>query len=112
MTVANQEIPETVPSAKPRVSRIENSPAQSQRHRRKVFYLLDSLHVGGTETQAVELACRLNPSQYEVTLGCLRAQGPLQERLRGSQVNVVEFYPKGGIDSLGGLHQLLRLAAL
>ena len=31
----------------------------ARRPRRKVFYLLDSLEVGGTETQAVELALRL-----------------------------------------------------
>ena len=51
---------------------------------RKVFYLVDSLNVGGTEVQAVELAIRLNPERYNVTLGCLRARGPLLERLQGS----------------------------
>src|ERR1035438_4393837 len=52
--------------------------------RRKVFFLLDSLNVGGTETQAVELAIRLDSERYAVTLGCLRARGPLLERLAGS----------------------------
>jgi hypothetical protein len=51
-----------------------------------VFYLVDSLNVGGTETQAVELALRLPPSEYEITMGCLRAEGPLLEKLRGSAV--------------------------
>jgi len=78
---------------------------------RKVFFLVDSLNVGGTETQAVELARRLDPVRYEVTLGCLRAQGPLLERLRDSSVAIVEFYPKGGLDSAGGIYQLLRLSA-
>ena len=78
--------------------------------RRRVFYLLDSLHVGGTETQAVELARRLDPARYAVTLGCLRARGPLLERLRDSAVRVEEFHPEGGIDSAGGAYQLLRLA--
>jgi glycosyltransferase involved in cell wall biosynthesis len=78
--------------------------------RRKIFFLVDSLNVGGTETQAVELARRLDPSKYEVTLGCLRAQGPLLERLQGSAVSVMEFHPKGGIDSVGGVYQLIRLA--
>ena len=32
------------------------------RPRRKVFYLLDSLEVGGTETQAVELAAIYDPA--------------------------------------------------
>jgi glycosyltransferase involved in cell wall biosynthesis len=78
--------------------------------RRKVFYLVDSLNVGGTEVQAVELATRLDPVRYDVTLGCLRAQGPLLERLNGSSVHICEFYPKGGCDSPHGLYQMLRLA--
>jgi glycosyltransferase involved in cell wall biosynthesis len=82
----------------------------SLRPRRKVFYLLDSLDVGGTETQAVELALRIPESGYEVTLGCLRARGPLLERLQGSQVAVREFHPEGGIDSPAGFYQLLRLS--
>lgn len=78
--------------------------------RRKVFYLLDALNVGGTEVQAVELAIRLNPEKYDVTLGCLRARGPLLEKLQGSSVSVTEFYPKGGFDSPHGVYQMLRLA--
>jgi len=78
--------------------------------RRKVFFLVDSLNVGGTETQAVELAIRLNPERYEVTLGCLQTRGPLLEKLAGSQASVREFYPKGGVDSVNGIYQLFRLA--
>jgi glycosyltransferase involved in cell wall biosynthesis len=78
--------------------------------RRKVFYLLDSLNIGGTEVQAVELATRLNSEQYDVTLGCLRARGPLLEKLKGSAVSVCEFYPKGGFDSVHGIYQMFRLA--
>lgn len=80
------------------------------KRRRKIFYLLDSLNVGGTEVQAVELAIRLDPAAYDVTLGCLRARGPLLERLTGSSVHVCEFYPEGGFDSPRGLYQMLRLA--
>ncbi len=87
------------------------TPGLPGKTRRRVFYLVDSLNVGGTETQAVELACRLTPAQYEVTLGCLLAQGPLLEKLRGTAVRVEEFHPNGGIDSAGGAYQLLRLAA-
>src|SRR5271167_1538066 len=78
--------------------------------RRRVFFLVDSLNVGGTETQAVELATRLESDRYEVTLGCLRARGPLLERLAGSTVSVREFYPKGGFDSINGMYQMFRLA--
>ncbi len=80
------------------------------RHRRKVFYLLDSFNIGGTETQAVELALRLPASEYEITMGCLRAQGPLLDRVKGS-MRVEEFHPKGGMDTPAGLYQLARLTA-
>jgi len=88
----------------------EPPPRKRQSQRRRVFFLVDSLNVGGTETQAVELARRLDPDDYEVTLGCLRARGPLMERLQNSPVSVREFHPKGGVDSPRGLYQLLRLA--
>lgn len=79
----------------------------ASRRRRKVFFLLDSFNIGGTETQAVELALRLPASEYEITVGCLRAQGPLLERLTGMRVE--EFHPKGGMDTPAGLYQLARL---
>jgi L-malate glycosyltransferase len=89
----------------------QGSPASAPAaRRRKVFFLLDSLNVGGTETQAVELATRLDAARYDVTLGCLRARGPLLEKLTGSAVDLREYYPKGGFDSPGGIYQMLRLA--
>jgi L-malate glycosyltransferase len=79
--------------------------------RRKVFFLVDSFHVGGTETQAVELALRLPANEYEITLGCLKEQGPLLPKVQGSAVTIREFRPQGGLDSPAGVYQLLRLAA-
>ena len=79
--------------------------------RRKVFHLVDSLNVGGTETQAVELVLRMPTSTYSITLGCLTAQGPLLDRIKGSSVRVEEFHPKGGLDSPRGFYEMLRLAA-
>jgi L-malate glycosyltransferase len=77
---------------------------------RRVFYLVDSFNVGGTEVQAVELALRISMAGYQVTLGCLRAQGPLLDRLKGTTIAVREFHPRGGIDSVAGIYQLLRLS--
>src|SRR6201998_4338005 len=89
----------------------QGSPASAPAaRRRKIFFLLDSLNVGGTETQAVELATRLDPFRYDVPLGCLRARGPLLEKLTGSAVDLREYYPTGGFDSPGGIYQMLRLA--
>ena len=78
---------------------------------RRVFHLLDSLNVGGTETQAVELALRMASAQYDITIGCLQMQGPLLDKLKGSPVKVREFRPRGGLDSPGGVYQLGRLTA-
>lgn len=90
---------------------MEESAERTTPHsRRRVFYLLDSLNVGGTETQAVELARRIPASGYDVTLGCLRVQGPLLQRLEGTAVVLREFHPKGGIDTPAGLYQMLRLS--
>jgi glycosyltransferase involved in cell wall biosynthesis len=77
---------------------------------RRVFFLLDSFMFGGTETQAVELARRLDPGRYQVTLGCLRCEGPLLDRLKGSSVKVVEVGMGKGIDSPSGMLGVLRLA--
>jgi glycosyltransferase involved in cell wall biosynthesis len=76
---------------------------------RRIFYLVDSFNLGGTESQAVELALRMSARGHRVTLGCLKAEGPLRQRLEGSNVEVKEFLPKGGIDSAGGAFQLARL---
>src|SRR6266404_1510727 len=94
------------PSARAGPLDFKPAPAPA-RTRRKVFYLVDSLDVGGTESQAVELALRISTAGYDVTLGCLRAQGPLMERLDGTKVVLREFHPTGGVDTPAGLYQLL-----
>lgn len=76
---------------------------------RRIFYLVDSFNLGGTETQAVELALRMSARGHGVTLGCLKAEGPLRMRLEGSSVEVQKFHPNGGIDSAGGAYQFARL---
>jgi L-malate glycosyltransferase len=78
--------------------------------RRRVFFLVDSLEIGGTETQAVELALRLDPALYAVTLGCLRMAGPLLAKLKGSTVSVMEWNARGGVNSPRGIYQIFRLA--
>jgi len=103
-TASNQSLAEgwALAGARPR--------HRSERSMRKVFYLVDSLNIGGTEIQAVELARRIPDIGYDVTLGCLRIQGPLLQRLQGTAVAVREFHPTGGIDTPAGLYQLLRLS--
>lgn len=88
----------------------EQSFAATSGYRRRLFFLVDSLEIGGTETQAVELALRLDPSRYAVTLGCLQMRGPLLSRLKSSQVSVMEWDARGGVNSPRGIYQILRLA--
>jgi glycosyltransferase involved in cell wall biosynthesis len=66
--------------------------------------------IGGTETQAVELARRLDPKRYRVTVGCLRREGPLLDRLKGTPVEIMEINLGGGIDSPSGLLRIAKLA--
>jgi L-malate glycosyltransferase len=79
---------------------------------RRVFFLVDSFLLGGTETQAVELARRLHPARYQVTLGCLRKEGPLLDRLSDTQIQVEHVDLGGGIDSPAGILGVLKLARL
>ena len=81
----------------------------ASRDRRRVFFLVDSLEIGGTETQAVELALRLDPARYAVTLGCLRMRGPLLAKLEVSTVSVMEWDARGGVNSPAGIYQIARL---
>jgi L-malate glycosyltransferase len=66
--------------------------------------------IGGTETQAVELARRLDPKRYALTIGCLRREGPLLEHLKDAPVEIMEVDLGGGIDSPSGLLRIVKLA--
>lgn len=46
----------------------------------------DTLNIGGTEGQFVEIACRLDRSRWDVYVTCLRAEGPLRSRLEAAGV--------------------------
>jgi L-malate glycosyltransferase len=76
----------------------------------RVLYLIDTLNVGGTETQMVQAALRLHPPSHHVTVGCLCSKGPLLEALQQAGIPVVEFRKKKTLLSVNGVHQLMRLA--
>jgi glycosyltransferase involved in cell wall biosynthesis len=73
------------------------------------LYLVDTLNVGGTETQMASAALRLHRAGHRVTVGCLRAEGPLLEVLRKAGIPVVEFPKKKTLLSPNGMFQLLRM---
>ena len=77
---------------------------------RRVLYLVDTLDVGGTETQVVHVAVRLRSGPHDVVVGCLRAEGSLLEVLKRANVSIVEFRKGKTLLSLNGAYQLLRLA--
>src|SRR6266851_3129958 len=93
-----------------RLSPQTETQAGENAHPTRVFFLLDSFMIGGTETQAVELARRLDPKRYQVTIGCLRREGPLLNRLKGTPVEIMEVDMGGGIDSPSGLLRIVKLA--
>jgi len=49
-----------------------------------VLLIGDTLHVGGTEGQFVEVACGLDRSRWDIHLTCLDAVGPLRARIEAS----------------------------
>jgi glycosyltransferase involved in cell wall biosynthesis/serine acetyltransferase len=76
----------------------------------RVFHMVSSLEMGGSEHQMAEVASRQKAEGYDVTVGCLSARGPLLEVLRLAGIAVFEFDPKGALFRPGGVYQLLRLA--
>lgn len=76
----------------------------------RVFYMMGSARLGGSESQVVEIARRLNSGRHRVTMGCLTADGPFIEVLRQAGIPVVEFPVSGGLLRPRGIYQLLRLA--
>ncbi len=76
----------------------------------RVLHLVDTLNVGGTETQMVQTTLRLRSTSHHVTVGCLHAKGPLLEVLQQADIPVVEFCKKKTLLSVNGVYQLMRLA--
>jgi glycosyltransferase involved in cell wall biosynthesis len=73
--------------------------------------LVDTLNIGGTESQLVQLAVCMQRVGHRVTVGCLRAEGPLLQVMKRAGIPVVEFRKEKTLLSLNGARQLVRLAA-
>jgi glycosyltransferase involved in cell wall biosynthesis len=58
------------------------------RARIRVLHVIGSLDIGGTEGQLVELATRLDPACFDVTVCCLSHGGPHAEALAAAGVQV------------------------
>jgi len=75
-----------------------------------VLQLVDTLNVGGTENQLVQMALRMRQIGHRITVGCLRAEGPLLQVLQRAGIPVAEFRKEKTLLSFNGARQLLRLA--
>jgi glycosyltransferase involved in cell wall biosynthesis len=75
----------------------------------RVLMFIHSLDVGGSETQCVEVARQLADNGYSVTVGCLRAGGPLKARLQEAGLQCVEFPVRGSMLRPGAIIQMLKL---
>ena len=83
----------------------------SQRERTRVLMFIQSLELGGSETQCVEVACQLAREGYSVTVGCLWTRGPLEKRLAEAGVRCVVFPVPGTLLRPNAIRQMLRLTA-
>ena len=81
--------------------------------RPSVLLLGDTLNLGGTEGQFVEVACGLSRSQWEVHVSCLRAEGPLRQKLEAAGINAWScgrgsLKPARLLPAVAGLARYLR----
>ena len=74
----------------------------------RVVYFLDNLGFGGTELNAVRLAERLDPAQFEISVACF-GDGPLRARLDAAGI-AIHRYPLRSLYGIGMVRQGLRFA--
>ncbi|HUN62528.1 MAG TPA: glycosyltransferase [Candidatus Sulfotelmatobacter sp.] len=74
-----------------------------------MLFVICNLDRGGTETQVVELAKRLTSSQCLITVAALQGHGSLRAELAKAGIRIVDFPKVGGLVSVRGAHQFLRL---
>lgn len=72
---------------------------------------IQTLELGGSETQCVEVARQLKEEGYDVTVGCLRAGGPLKTKLNEMGLECVEFPVPGSLLRPNTIWQMLKLVA-
>ena len=73
-----------------------------------ILLMGDTLALGGTEGQFAELACRLDRSRWAVHVTCLRAEGPLRDKLDAAGIRAWSC-GRGSLRSVGALRCLIKL---
>jgi glycosyltransferase involved in cell wall biosynthesis len=75
----------------------------------KILKFLTSFDIGGTERHVVNLLRGLDRSKFDVTMACLRRQGPFLKDIERLDIPVQE-YSLGSFRSRKALQELLRCA--
>ena len=96
----------TLAAAHPRVA---GTVGASGKRRLRVLFCLDSFHVGGSELNAIRTAERLDPERIELSVACLRTDGPLWQRYEALGVRR-EHFPLSSFAHPGTLTQAYRFA--
>ncbi len=85
-------------------------PTDEPRSRRvRIAFCIDSMGIGGTELNAFRTAERLDPSRYDVSVVCLRQNGPLLARYQERGIRVLAL-PLERLHGITALRQGVRLA--
>ncbi|MGH9573473.1 MAG: glycosyltransferase [Candidatus Acidiferrales bacterium] len=79
------------------------------REAKRILMFIQSLELGGSEKQCVEMARLLSRNGFLVTVGCMRRTGPLRRKVAEAGLQLVEF-PVGSLLRPKALLQMLRLA--
>ena len=74
----------------------------------RILLFIQSLELGGSEKQCVEMARLLSKNGFAVTVGCMRRTGPLRRNIAEAGLPLVEF-PVRSLLRPGALSQMLRL---
>jgi L-malate glycosyltransferase len=76
----------------------------------RILHVVDSLDIGGTETQMAQMAQRLDRQFYDVTVATLRTGGPLTQTLDDAGIQILAFPKRRTMLSFQAAFQLLRMA--
>ena len=90
---------------------IKTSGRVARREGARVLLFIQSMELGGSETQCVEVACQLAREGYSVTVGCMRKDGPLEKKLVEAGVRCVAFPVPGSLLRPNAIRQMFKLTA-
>ncbi|MHA2052904.1 MAG: glycosyltransferase [Candidatus Hodarchaeales archaeon] len=77
----------------------------------RILQIIDSLNIGGTEKQCVEMVRRINSGRFTMHLATLDKDGPLYHVLIKTGIPFTEFKISGGFYRPRSIFQILKLAS-